>query len=118
MVLRQHLAVALPTGADSMLCLCDLRQTYDGPIQHRLHVAAMLREAGMVQIPAWAEREGAEWRLVPTGSLEAILALPQREWSEDDADSPEARSARAYNHALATVWALLPPTSNAPEKRP
>jgi hypothetical protein len=39
--------------------------------------------------------------------IDAVLALPTRCWSEDDADSPEARSARAYNHALAQVWELL-----------
>jgi hypothetical protein len=39
--------------------------------------------------------------------IDAVLALPTRCWSEDDADSPEARSARAYNHALAQVVALL-----------
>lgn len=41
--------------------------------------------------------------------LTAIRALcnEPRAWDDDDADSPEARAARAYNHALAKVAAVL-----------
>ena len=33
-------------------------------------------------------------------ALARVEALPDRPWAQDDADSPESRSARAYNHAL------------------
>lgn len=39
--------------------------------------------------------------------VEAVFDLMPREWDERDADSAEARSARAYNSALATVWNIL-----------
>lgn len=39
--------------------------------------------------------------------IDEALALPVRPWSEDDADSAEARSARAYNYALVQVHELL-----------
>jgi len=34
-------------------------------------------------------------------ALRAVESLQRREWDPDDADSPEARSARAYNSGLA-----------------
>jgi hypothetical protein len=33
-------------------------------------------------------------------ALEAVEAIPRRPWDESDADSPSARSARAYNSGL------------------
>lgn len=46
-----------------------------------------------------------------------VHALPEREWDESEADSAEARSARAYNHALAIVRSLLPdPSADAPSE--
>ena len=49
LVLRKHLPVPLPHDTWSVLCICDMRQTYVGPAGHRLHVAAALREAGMLR---------------------------------------------------------------------
>lgn len=45
LVLRHHLPVPVGSALD-VLCLCDVRQTYTGPVGHRLHVAAELRNAG------------------------------------------------------------------------
>jgi hypothetical protein len=39
--------------------------------------------------------------------IDAAMALAPRSWDEDDADSAEARSARAYNSALGQVRGLL-----------
>lgn len=40
LVLRRHLPVETPDGP--VLCICDVTQTYDGPVAHRLHVADAL----------------------------------------------------------------------------
>lgn len=64
LVLRKHLPVATPW--DAVLCLCDTSKTYEGPVPHRKHVAAALREAGLLRE---AEPEpftcAAEWRHGP-----------------------------------------------------
>lgn len=48
---------------------------------------------------------------MPIADLESrvaqVLDLMNREWDENDADSAEARSARAYNSALALVREIL-----------
>lgn len=40
-------------------------------------------------------------------AIERVLALPEREWDEADADSVAANSARAYNTALGDVRRAL-----------
>lgn len=50
LVLRKHLPVPVPTWTrNDVLCLCDVKQTYDGPVGHRLHVAAELRREGLLR---------------------------------------------------------------------
>lgn len=49
LVLRKHLPVRFDNPLTEVMCLCDVRQTYVGPVGHRLHVAAALREAGMLR---------------------------------------------------------------------
>lgn len=39
-VLRMHLPVAPIDG--EVLCICDMKLTFDGPVSHRLHVAEKL----------------------------------------------------------------------------
>jgi hypothetical protein len=43
LVLRHHLPVKTPDG--SVICLCDVTATFDGPVGHRLHVADALLAA-------------------------------------------------------------------------
>lgn len=50
MVLRKHLPVPVPGDTTDVLCMCDVTQTYEGPVGHRLHVAAELRKAGMLRV--------------------------------------------------------------------
>jgi hypothetical protein len=48
LVLRHHLPVPLDRS-DTVLCLCDLRRTYVGPIGQRMHVVVELRKAGLLR---------------------------------------------------------------------
>lgn len=77
--------------------------------------------AALVQTGREALREGGsginstyeeDARMVLDAVLPALVdllqrELPHREWDEDEADSVEARSARAYNYALVKSRAVL-----------
>lgn len=92
-------------------------------LNQRLDEETARRVAARAEVTAWRgsldrltvqwdderhERAEAEDALtVERKNVEAVQALPLREWDENDADSIEANAARAYNHALAKVWALL-----------
>lgn len=92
-------------------------------LNQRLDEETARRVAARAEVTAWRgsldrltvqwdnerhERAEAEDALtVEREKVEAVRALPLREWDENDADSIEANAARAYNHALAKVWALL-----------
>lgn len=48
LVLRKHLPVPVRDTSD-VLCICDVTQTYEGPVGQRLHVVDELRKAGLLR---------------------------------------------------------------------
>lgn len=48
LVMRQHLPVR-PDENGPVLCICDVTQTYEGPVHQRQHVAVELRKAGLLR---------------------------------------------------------------------
>ena len=101
-MLMSHLALAprtvTPANTDDVLALVAALRDARGEVASlKVQQAELAVDVGDLTRDEQAYHDRA---LTAEAQVAAVLALPGREWSEDHADSPESRAARAYNSAL------------------